>query len=338
MSASLRRYIIVRILLTIPMMLILVSLVFLVLRVMPGDPALAILREGASEEQLESFRVATGLDQPLSVQYWEFIKGVVRLDFGDSLTRNVPVTQEIRTFFPATVELAFFGMLVTTLVGVFFGAYAAQKRKSAADYTIRIFSIILYSIPIFWLGLMLQMIFGAQLGWLPVAGRLDAGNTPDHIITGMYTVDALLTRDRALLVDALRHLVLPSVTLGLVLAGIFTRLTRANMLDVLEQDFITAGRARGLRERVLVYRHGLRNAFIPIVTLLGLQMALLLAGAILTETTFSWPGLGRLVVDRIYDRDFTTLQGSILFFAVVVATVSLVVDILYGFLDPRIRY
>jgi peptide/nickel transport system permease protein len=162
--------------------------------------------------------------------------------------------------------------------------------------------------------------------------------TPDRTITGLYTIDAILMQDWKLLGDALEHLILPSITLGLVLAGVFTRLTRANMLDVLEQDFITAGRARGLRERVLVYKHGLRNAFIPIVTLLGLQFALLLAGAILTETTFSWPGMGRLVVDRIYDRDFSTVQGTILFFALLVAGVSLFVDILYGFLDPRIRY
>ena len=340
MSSGLRRYIVVRILLTIPMVLILITLVFFVLRVIPGDPALAILREGASEEQLQSFRVATGLDRPLGEQYFDFIGGVLRLDFGESLTRSIPVIDEIKTFFPATVELAFFSMLVTASVGIFFGAYAAHRRKTAADYTIRVASIVVYSLPIFWLGLMLQMVFGAQLGWLPVSGRLAPGAAPssDELITGMYTVDAILTGNWDLLGDALRHLVLPSITLGLVLAGIFTRLTRANMLDVLEQDFITAGRARGLRERVLVYKHGLRNAFIPIVTLLGLQVALLLAGAILTETTFSWPGLGRLVVDRIYDRDFTTLQGSILFFALLVTSVSLLVDILYGFLDPRIRY
>ena len=338
MSASLRRYIIVRVLLTIPMLLILVSLVFIVLRVLPGDPAVAILREGASEEQLAAFRAAVGLDRPLQVQYFDFIAGILRFDFGISMTRDVPVAQEIKTFFPATVELALTSMLVTAMVGIFSGAYAAQHRKSSADYTIRVLSIILYSLPIFWLGLMLQMFFGANLGWLPVSGRLDPGMTPSHIITGMYTVDAILTGNWVLLKDALRHLILPSITLGLVLAGIFTRLTRANMLDVLEQDFITAGRARGLRERVLVYRHGLRNAFIPIVTLLGLQFALLLAGAILTETTFSWPGMGRLVVDRIYDRDFTTVQGAILFFALLVAGTSLVVDILYGFLDPRIRY
>lgn len=338
MSPALRRYIIVRILLTIPMVLILVSIVFVVLRVLPGDPALAILREGASDEQLAAFRATMGLDRPLHVQYWDFISGVVRFDFGDSMTRARPVVDEITTFFPATVELAFFSMLVTSIVGVFSGAFAAHHRKSPADYTIRVLSVILYSIPIFWLGIMLQMSFGANLGWLPVSGRLDPGMTPDTTITGLYTLDAIIMRDWDLLKDALSHLVLPSLTLGLVLAGIFTRLTRANMLDVLEQDFITAGRARGLKERILVYKHGLRNAFIPIVTLLGLQFSLLLAGAILTETTFSWPGLGRLVVDRIFDRDFTTVQGSILFFAVLVAAGSLIVDVIYGFLDPRIRY
>jgi len=338
MSAGLRRYIIVRVALTLPMVLILVSLVFLVLRVMPGDPALAIMREGASEEQLAAFRAALGIDRPLHVQYFEFIGGVLRFDFGDSMVRSVPVTQEILTFFPATIELAMFSMFVTTTVGILSGAYAAQNRKKTSDYVIRVLSIILYSIPIFWLGLMLQMTVGAGLGWFPVSGRLSPGMTLDKVITGLYTIDAILTQNWALLGDALKHLVLPSITLGLVLAGVFTRLTRANMLDVLEQDFITAGRARGLRERVLVYKHGLRNAFIPIVTLLGMQFSLLLAGAILTETTFSWPGLGRLVVDRIYDRDFSTVQGSILFFALLVAGASLFVDILYGFLDPRIRY
>jgi peptide/nickel transport system permease protein len=338
MSAGLRRYIIVRALLTIPMMFVLVTLVFLVLRVIPGDPAVALLREGASEEQLASFRAALGMDRPLYVQYTDFILNAMRGDLGQSMTRNRPVTEEIRTFFPATVELTLYSMLVIATVGIFSGAFAAQHRKSPADYSIRVISIILYSMPIFWLGLMLQIVFGARLGLLPVSGRLDPGMAPQRVITGLYTIDGLLTRDWELFFSALKHLILPSMTLGMVLAGIFTRLTRANMLDVLQQDFITAGRARGLAERVLVYKHGLRNAFIPIVTLLGLQFALLLAGAILTETTFSWPGMGRMIVDRIYDRDFATVQGGILFFAVLVAGTSLAVDVLYAFLDPRIRY
>lgn len=338
MSPGLRRYIIVRALLTVPMVLILVSLVFLVLRVIPGDPALAIMREGASEEQLASFRAALGMDRPLHVQYFEFIWNAARGDLGESMTRKRPVTEEITTFFPATLELAASSMLVIAIVGVFSGAFAAQHRRSAADYVIRLLSIVFYSMPIFWLGLMLQIFFGARLGWLPVSGRLDPGMAPERVITGLYTIDGLLTGDWPLFISAVKHLVLPSATLGLVLSGIFARLTRANMLDILQQDYITAGRARGLAERVLVYKHGLRNAFIPIVTVLGLQFALLLASAILTETTFSWPGMARLIVDRIHDRDFATVQGGILFFAILVAAISLVVDVLYAFLDPRIRY
>jgi peptide/nickel transport system permease protein len=320
------------------MVLILVTIVFFVMRVLPGDPALAVLRDGASDEQLAAYRAQMGLDKPIPEQYVEFLSGLIRFDFGQSMSRPRTVVEEITLFLPATIELAICSMFVIATVGIFSGAFAAQHRKSASDYTIRVLSIVLYSIPIFWLGLMFQMYFGAKLGWLPVSGRLSPGMTPEYRITGMYTIDAILKQDWALLKDALMHLILPSLTLGLVIAGVFTRLTRANMLDVLEEDFITAGRARGLRERVLVYKHGLRNAAIPIVTLLGLQFAVLLAGAILTETTFSWPGLGRLLVDRIFDRDFSVVQGSIVFFALLVAGASLVVDVIYGFLDPRIRY
>ncbi|MGD8553436.1 MAG: ABC transporter permease, partial [Anaerolineales bacterium] len=219
MSPGLRRYIIVRILLTIPMVLILISMVFFVMRILPGDPALAIMREGASEEQLAAFRATLGLDRPLHIQYLDFIAGVLRFDLGESMTRSIPVVDEIKTFFPATVELTIFSMAVVAGVGILSGAFAAQHRKTGADYTIRVLSIVLYSLPIFWLGIMFQMTLGAQLGWLPVSGRLDPGMTPDRIITGLYTVDAILMGDMGLLRDALRHLILPSLTLGLVLAG-----------------------------------------------------------------------------------------------------------------------
>ena len=195
MSRGLQRYILVRLGLTIPMVLILVSLVFFIMRVLPGDPALTILREGASDEALAEFRAVLGIDRPLHIQYFDFITGVLTLDFGESMTRNRPVVEEIKTFFPATVELAIFSMMITATVGIGFGAYAAKNRKSGRDYGIRVSSIILYSIPIFWLGLMFQMIFGAGLGWLPVSGRLDPGNTPAYTITGLYTIDAILMRD-----------------------------------------------------------------------------------------------------------------------------------------------
>ncbi|MFC2064382.1 ABC transporter permease [Chloroflexota bacterium] len=338
MSSALRKYILIRIMMTIPMILILISVVFFVMRVLPGDPALAVLRDGASDAQIEAFREAMGLNKPLSEQYVEFVTNLLQFNFGISMTRPVTVIQEITTFLPATIELAIYSMFVITFVGVLSGAYAAQHRKSTSDYVIRVLGIILYSIPIFWLGLMFQMFFGAKLGWLPVSGRLSPGMIPNYHITGMYTFDALIKGDWPVFIDAISHIILPSLTLGLIIAGVFTRLTRANMLDVLESDFITAGRARGLKERILVYKHGLRNAAIPIVTLLGLQFAVLLSGAILTETTYSWPGLGRLLVQRIFDRDFAVVQGGIVFFAVIVAGASLFVDIIYGFLDPRIRY
>ena len=335
--SSLRAYIIGRILLTIPMILVLITIVFLVLRVMPGDPCLAILREGASQAQLDNCRKGLGIDRPVPVQYVNYVVGLIQGDLGTSMTRRRPVIDEIRDRFPATFELAVSAMLVTVVVGISTGAFAAQKRKSVADYVLRIFSIVIYSMPIFWFGLILQLILGLRLGLLPTYGRIGTELAP-QTITGLYVVDSLIGLNWASLKSALIHLVLPSLTLGLVLSGIFTRLTRANMLDVLRQDFITSGRARGIPESNLVYGHALKNAFIPILTLMGLQFAVLLAGAILTETTFSWPGMGRLLVERIYDRDFATVQGVVTLFAVLVACISLLVDILYAYIDPRIRY
>jgi peptide/nickel transport system permease protein len=228
-------------------------------------------------------------------------------------------------------------MAVTMLIGISTGAFAAQKRRSPLDYGLRIFSIVIYSVPIFWLGLVLQMILGVRFGWLPVAGRIGPEMAPRDI-TGLYVLDSLLTLNMPSLASAIKYMIMPSLTLGLYLSGIFTRLTRSNMLDVLGQDYIMAARARGIPERVVVYKHGLKNAFIPILTMMGLQFALLLGGAVLTETTFSWPGLGHMLVRRIYDRDFSTIQGTIVVFAFLVAGVSLLVDVIYAYIDPRIRY
>jgi len=320
------------------MLLILLTVVFIVLRVMPGDPATAILGAHAPRSQIEHLREQLGLNKPLIVQYFEYLGKLIRGDMGRSMIWGKrPVRVEIAEHFPATVELTIGGMLVAILIGVFTGAYAAHKRKSVADYGLRLYSIIVYSIPIFWLGMILQLIFGVYLKWLPVAGRIGVKMKPEHI-TGLYLVDSLITRNWPSFVSALKHLVLPSLTLGLVLSGIFTRLTRANMLEVLQQDYIKAARARGLPERAVVYKHALKNAFIPILTMMGLQFALLLAGAVLTETTFSWPGMGRFLVERIEYRDFPSVQGAVVFFALLVAGVSLLVDIIYAYLDPRIRY
>lgn len=340
MSSSLRNFLITRVLLTIPMVFILATLVFFVMRVLPGDPINSTLGPRVSEEQREIFRQQLGLDQPIMVQYFDFLWRMVRLDFGDSMIGgNRPIRDELSEVFPATLELSVPAMAFTALFGVLSGAYAAQHRKKWIDYLLRLFSITIYSIPIFWLGLVFIIIFSTALGLTPVAGRIDAqiGLTLERQ-TNLLVVDSIITGNWPAFGSALHHLILPSATLGLALCGVFIRLTRVNMIETLQEDYITAGRARGLRERTLVYRHAMRNTFIPILTLIGLQFAILLAGAVLTETTFSWPGMGRYLVDRIELRDYAAVQAVIAVFAMLVAVITLVMDVLYAFVDPRIRY
>jgi peptide/nickel transport system permease protein len=336
---NLFRYIITRALLTIPMVLILLTIVFVVLRVMPGDPVAAMLGGHAPESVIEAKRLELGLNRPLIVQYGHYLMQIAHMDLGNSMIFQQRVVDAIKDKIPATIELSFFGMLITLLVGIPLGAYAADKRRSPQDYLIRLYGIVIYCIPVYWLGLMLQMIFGVWLDWFPIAGRTGArvfASTFQH--TGFYVIDTILIHDWSALGDVLWHLVLPSVTLGLTLSGIFIRLTRANMLDVLKSDYILAAEARGIRHKKVVYKHALMNAFVPILTMMGLQVALLMAGAVLTETTFSWPGMGRLLLERIYLRDYPTIQGVIVIFALIVAAVSLLVDIAYALVDPRVRY
>lgn len=316
-----------------------------------------------SEGGMEGWAVADQFEirvNPFDSQYFNYLWDLVHLNFGVSMapTRGRPVADDLKLKFPATLELAIASLLVTVLIGVSTGAYAAHKRRSVADYGFRIFSIVIWAVPVFWLGIMFQLVFGVYLGdWyetstfaqqyvqpifksflpLPISGRIGNELTP-RTITGLFVLDSLLTGNRASLTSALRYLILPAFTLGLYLSGVFTRLTRSNMLDVLREDFITAARARGIKERVVVYNYALKNAFIPILTMMGLQFAALLAGAVLTETTFSWPGMGLFMWERIGYRDFNSIQGSVVFFAVLVAAVSLLVDIIYAWIDPRIRY
>lgn len=340
MSSSLRNFLITRLLLTIPMVWILVTVVFLVLRVLPGDPIRSQLGPKVSEEQLIEIRERMGLDRPLIVQYGDFLWDMIRLDLGNALTQGErPIRDELGEKLPATIELTVPAILITAVIGVFSGAYAAKNRKKPADYGLRLFSIAIYSIPVFFLGLMFQIIFAVRLNILPLYGRMDpmiqlSFQSP----TNFYVLDAILTRNWVALRNAVAHLVMPAVTLGLALSGVFVRLTRVNMIEILQSDFIIAGRARGISERVLAYKHALRNTFIPILTLLGLQFAILIAGAVLTETTFSWPGMGRYLVERIELRDYTAVQSTIGVFALFVAGTSLMMDVLYAFIDPRIRY
>ena len=336
---NLLRYIITRVLLTIPMLLILLTLVFVVLRVMPGDPVSALIGGHAPERVIQEQKEKLGLNRPLIVQYFDYLGELIRLDLGTSMVYNQPVTQPIKEKLPATLELTIFGMLFTLLIGVPLGAYAASKRRTGRDFGIRLYGIVFYCIPVFWMGLMLQLIFGVFLDWLPIAGRTGARVFASAFErTGFYVIDTLIRLDFPAFADVLVHLLLPSLTLGLVLSGVFVRLTRANMLDVLRSDYVLAARARGIPERKVVYRHALKNAFIPILTMLGLQFAILLSGAILTENTFSWPGMGRLLVERIYLRDYPVVQGVIAVFAIMVSAISLIVDLIYAAIDPRVRY
>jgi peptide/nickel transport system permease protein len=339
---SLLSYILTRILLTIPMIFILLTLVFFIIRVMPGDPVKSMLGAHAPKKTMDETRHQLGLDKPVidlstNNQYYDYMSSLLHGDFGMSLWYRVPVFDKIRQYFPATLELSFFALLFAIVLGVSTGAFAAHKRKSAADYAIRLFGITSYSIPVFWLGLMFQIIFGVWLGLFPIAGRISARVSPD-VVTGLYVIDGIIKLNFTQVANALWHLVLPATALGLILCGIFVRLTRANMLDVLKQDYVLAANARGIPKRKVVYKHALKNAFVPILTMMGLQFASLMAGAVLTETTFSWPGMGSFLVESVNYRDFTALQGTIIFIALLVMGISLLVDIFYAIIDPRVRY
>jgi len=334
------RYILARLALTVPMLLILLTLVFLILRVIPGDPCLAMLGgRNVGPEQIRNCRAQLGVDRPIAVQYLVYLGGILRGDFGDSIRTGLPVTTELLERFPATFELAIAGMGIATLLGMGTGIYAATHSDRPADHALRLFNIASFAMPVFWIGLMLLIIFAVDLRWLPVGGRLDpVTGAFFEPLTRLYLVDTLLRGNVAAFVDVLRHLILPSLTLGLVVSGFIGRMSRTSMLEVLGREYVTAARAKGLREGVVVGKHALRNALIPIVTVIGLQFALLMGGAILTETVFSWPGVARYLLESIENRDFPAIQGTVVFIALFISAVNLVVDVLYARLDPRVRY
>jgi peptide/nickel transport system permease protein len=339
-SMGLRRYILTRIGLTLPMIFILASLVFFIMRVLPGDPVRSALGPRGTPEQAEHMRQALGLDKPLLVQYGIFLKDIITLNFGNSMVGgHRPIIDEMSERFPATLELIVPASTLALAIGIIGGAVAASKRKAAADYSLRVYSVVIYSLPIFWFGLMLQLLFGIQLNLLPVAGRIDPIiRTTLQPVTNLYVIDSLISGNWPALWSAIQHLILPTVTLGLILSGVFVRMTRINVIETLQADYIAAARARGIRERVVVYGHALKNAMIPVITLIGLQVAILLAGAVLTETIFNWPGMGGYLVQRISARDYTAVQSVIAMFALLVALISLAVDLIYSLLDPRVRY
>ncbi|WDV44954.1 ABC transporter permease [Clostridiaceae bacterium M8S5] len=331
------KYIIKRLMLLIPVLIGISIMVFVVMHVFTTDPASIILGQHATADQIEALQQELGFDKPLYIQYWDFIKGIMHGSFGDSLITKESVTSEFFARFPATVELAIVSIILASVLGITIGIISAIKQNSIIDYISMIASLIGVSMPIFWLGLMLIVVFAVNLHWLPVAGRIQLGLEPVKI-TGLYIIDSIATGDTEALISTLKHLALPSIALASYSTAIIARMTRSTMLEIIRHDYIRTARAKGLFERVVILSHALRNALIPIVTVIGLQLGRLLGGAVLTETVFGWPGVGSYTVDAILKSDFPVVQGSVMMMAVVFVGMNLLVDILYGFLDPRIKF
>jgi len=337
-SGSLPRYILQRILLVIPMIWVLVTMVFFLLRVAPGDPVSAAVGGRLNEEALDARRATLGLDRPILVQYLEYLGNVATLDFGQTISDNRPVLDLIIENGGATLSLTVGAFVFALLVGIPLGLLAGRYRDSVPDVVIRLFGVVTYAAPVFFIGLMAQIYVGAPLGW-PTS---DIASPPTKFlvepITHILVIDAILSGNIDAILDVLLHHVLPCVTLGLLLCGVFIRLVRVNLLQTLKGDYVEAARARGVPERYVIRRHAFRNALVPVVTVIGLQVALTLSGAILTERTFNWPGLGTQLVAYLTARDYIAVQGLVTFFAIVVVVVSLFVDILNAVIDPRVRY
>lgn len=330
-------YVLRRLLLLFPILLGLSLLVFLFVRALPGGPAIALLGERANDQSLEQINESLGLDQPLPVQYGRYLKNVASGDLGSSVRTRQPVTSELSRRFPATVELSLAAMLFAIFAGIPLGFIAAKRYGGLLDNVSLVASLIGVSIPVFFLALLLKYIFAVKLGWLPTIGRLSLTVQLEHP-TNFYVLDAILTANWVALWDVIKHLILPAIALGTIPLAIVARITRAATLDVLQEDYVRTARAKGLDPRVVDRRHVLKNAMLPVVTVIGLQTGLLLTGAVLTETVFAWPGLGTLVLDAIRFRDYAIMQGGILFFAVIFVLMNLLVDVSYAFLNPRIRY
>ncbi|MFO7166923.1 MAG: ABC transporter permease [Chloroflexota bacterium] len=309
---------------------------FIITQVVPVDPAVAALGQNAREEQIEAFRREHGLDRSPVEQYFRYMGRLIRGDLGISIRTRRPVADDLRDFLPATIELSLAAMAVAVLLGISLGVAAALNRNGLLDGVARIFALVGGSLPIFFLGLLGLALFYTRLRWLPGPGRLDAVLSPPPHVTGMYTVDSLLAGDWALLRNSLAHLVLPALTLGYFSTAVMLRMTRSAMLDVLGQDYIRTARAKGLREQIVVLRHALKNAMIPVLTTVGITFGSLLSGAVLTETIFAWPGLGRYATASAVSLDFPAVMGVTLVAAVVYPLANTLVDIGYRALDPRV--
>jgi peptide/nickel transport system permease protein len=338
-GTSLRAYLITRLLLVVPMVFILLTMVFLLMRVAPGDPISASLGGHVPPSVITQIKHQLGFDKPLSVQYGNYLWGIARGHFGTTITDHRALSNIILVNGAATLELTFFAMLVAIIVGVTVGLAAGRFRDTPVDVGGRLFGIVIYATPVFFLGLMAQLVFGVWLNWLPTSDRASPivqATLQTH--TNLFVIDSIIDRNWVALWDVLRHLILPAVTLGLATAGIFIRLIRVNVIRTLRDDYIEAARARGIKEHDVVYSHAFKNALVPVITVIGLNMALLLGGAVLTETTFNWPGIGHALVTYLENRDYVAVQGIIVVFALIVVFISVLVDFINAYVDPRIRY
>jgi peptide/nickel transport system permease protein len=338
-SGSLPRYIAVRLVLVLPMMWVLLTMVFLLLRVAPGDPVSASVGGQLSQEALDSRRAAAGLDQPLLVQYFDYLGNVLRFDFGTTFADNRQVIDIIRDQGGATLTLTLGAFLFALAIGLPLGRVAGRFRDTPLDAVIRIFGVITYAAPIFWVGIMIVVLV---VQFLPGWPTYDIASVQTKFLiepkTHILLLDTILAGDGDATVDVLKHHLFPCLTLGLLLSGVIIRLVRVNVIQALKGDYVEAARARGISEGRVVRKHAFRNALVPVITVVGLQVALTLSGAVLTESTFNWPGLGTELVEYVTKRDYVAVQGLVTFFAVIVVLVSLLVDILNALVDPRVRY
>ncbi|AFZ65909.1 ABC transporter permease [Deinococcus peraridilitoris] len=341
-------YILRRLLRTLAVVIGISLVVFGLIRAIPGDPAVVILGERGSPEAYEQLREQLGLNKPVflnfqeptrlfDAQYPRFVGQLARGDLGAGIKSQIPVADELRSRFPATVELSIAALIFAMLVGLPAGIIAALKRNGFWDNFATTISLVGVSMPVFWLGLLLSYVFAVLLGWLPPSSRLSTGISMESV-TGLYVLDSVLRGRPEVTWDALRHLVLPAIALGTIPMAIIARITRSSMLEVLGQDYVRTATAKGLARGRVVLKHALRNAMLPVVTIIGLQVGVLLSGAVLTETIFSWPGLGSWIYDGITNRDYPVIQSGVIFAALIVSVVNLIVDLSYAFLDPRVQY
>lgn len=336
---SLFYYVTARLLLAPIMLWAIASVVFLLMRATPGDPIDAILGPRAPEEVKIALRQQVGLTGSLFSQYWEYMQNLLRFNLGKSIsTREQTVWKIIKNFFPATAELALYALLIALVVGLTVGIIAALRPNSKWDVGGRLFGIITYSLPLFWVGMILQLVFSVQLGWFPIGTRFPASIDPPAQVIGLYTIDSLIKGDWDSLWTSIQYLFLPAMSLGIVISGVFERIVRVNLRQTLLSDYVEAAKARGIKPSAILFNHALKNAMIPVITILGLTLASMLGGAVLVEVTFSWPGLANRLFEAIVGRDYPVVQGIVVFFALIVTIASILIDIINAWIDPRIRY